>query len=99
MAANDDIRSFDEVLDRKYGMPGTPQREAAEEEAFNYYSGVILRNARKQMHLTQGELAKRLGTDTSYISRIETGALIPSVGVFFRIANALGCSVELVPGI
>lgn len=57
MAANDDIRSFDEVLDRKYGMPGTPQREAAEEEAFNYYSGVILRNARKQMHLTQGELA------------------------------------------
>ncbi|MCQ2075108.1 MAG: helix-turn-helix domain-containing protein [Bacteroidaceae bacterium] len=42
---------------------------------------------------------KRLGTDTSYISRIETGALIPSVGVFFRIANALGCSVELVPGI
>ena len=51
------------------------------------------------MRMTQGELAAKLGTDTAYISRIENDAITPSVGAFFRIANALGYSVELVHSI
>ena len=43
--------------------------------------------------------AAKLGTDTAYISRIENDAITPSVGAFFRIANALGYSVELVHSI
>ena len=48
------------------------------------------------MKMTQGELAAKLGTDSAYISRIENDAIMPSVGTFFRIANALGYAVELV---
>ena len=99
MKANNDIQSFDAVLDAKYGAPGTDRRAKAEEDAFAYYSGVLLKKARKQMHMTQGELAAKLGTDTAYISRIENDAITPSVGAFFRIANALGYSVELVHSI
>ena len=42
MEANNDIQSFDEVLDAKYGAPGTAQREKAEEDAFAYYFGILL---------------------------------------------------------
>ena len=99
MKANKDIKSFDTILDAKYGAPGTKERAAAEEAAFAYYSGILLKNARKEKKITQAELAARLGTDAAYISRIENDSIIPSVGAFFRIANALGYSVELVPSV
>ncbi len=94
--ANKKIQSFDAILDKKYGVPGTAERIRAEESAFAYYSGVLLKKARKRAGMTQGELAVKLGTDAAYISRIENDAIIPSVGAFFRIANALGYSVELI---
>ena len=90
------VQNFDSVLDAKYGVPGTEQRAKAEEKAFAYYSGILLKKARKETHMTQGELAAKLGTDTAYISRIENNIITPSVGTFFRIANALGYTVELV---
>ena len=43
METNNDIQSFDEVLDAKYGAPGTAQREKAEKDAFAYYFGILLR--------------------------------------------------------
>ncbi len=97
MKANKDIQSIDAILDAKYGAPGTQKRAEAEEAAFAYYSGILLKNARKEAKMTQSELAAKLGTDAAYISRIEHDAIIPSVGAFFRIANALGYSVELIP--
>lgn len=96
MKANKDIHSFDAVLDAKYGAPGTKTRAAAEEAAYAYYSGVLLKNARKSVRMTQAELAAKLGTDAAYISRIENDAITPSVGAFFRIVDALGYAVELV---
>lgn len=95
MKANKDIQSFDAVLDAKYGAPGTEERAQAEENAFAYYSGILLKRARKEAKMTQGELAAKLGMDTAYISRIENDTISPSAGTFFRIANALGYSVEL----
>ena len=96
MSKKMEISSFDEVLDRKYGAPGSKERTAAEDKAYSYYSGILLKRARKNRHLTQNDLAAMLGTDAAYISRIENDSIIPSVGTFFRIADALGYSVELV---
>lgn len=39
--------------------------------------GQIIRNERLKKHITQRELAKRIGVDFSYISKIETRALEP----------------------
>ena len=41
-------------------------------------------------------LAKKVGTDKTYISRIEKGVIEPGVGMFFRIAEALGLRVDIV---
>ncbi len=90
------INNYSEVLDQKYGLDGTPERKAFEEHSYDFYSGIVLLQARKEAKITQSELAKRTGTTKSYISRIENGAISPSVGVFYRLISALGMRIEIV---
>ena len=93
---NHKIVDYDLVLDAKFGKEGTPERIKAEEAAYSFYSGQILLDARKEAKVTQEELARRTNTTKSYISKIENGVIVPSVGVFYRIVNALGLRVEVV---
>ena len=98
MQTNDHkIRDYCTVLESKYGAHGTPERVKFDEEAYTFYTSQIMSEIRKNARLTQSELAKRIGADKSYISRIEKGETIPSVATFYRIAAALGLSVELHP--
>lgn len=83
-------------LDKEFGMPGTPERTKFDEEAYAFYTGQILQEARKEAKVTQVELAKRINVTKSYISRIENGVINPSVGTFYRIINALGLKVEII---
>jgi len=91
---NHKIVDYDAVLDAKFGKTGTQQRAEAEEKAFAFYNGKIIEQARKEAKLTQSELAEKLGSTKSYISRVETGRTEPKVSTFYRIAAALGYSVE-----
>ncbi|MEK7458191.1 MAG: helix-turn-helix transcriptional regulator [Patescibacteria group bacterium] len=52
-------------------------------------------SARKERKLTQAELAKRIGTKQSVISRLEIGQANPSVAVLKRIAVALKSKLEI----
>ena len=92
----DVIQDYDAIIDSRYGKEGTPERLKFEEEAYAYYTGLILRDARKEAKVSQEELAKRTQTTKSYISRIENGLIIPSVAVFYRMIGALGMRVEIV---
>jgi len=94
---NHKITDYDAVLDAKFGKQGTPSRIEAEEKAFAFYTGKIIEQARKEARVTQQELAEKLGSNKSYISRVETGRTEPKVSTFYRIASALGRSVELTP--
>ena len=87
---------MDAILDAKYGAVGTAEREAFRKEAYTYCVGQIILDARKQNHMTQSDLAKKVGTDKTYISRIEKGVIEPGVGMFFRIIAALGLRVDIV---
>ena len=95
MKATQQIGSVDAILDEKYGKEGTPEREAFRREAYAYCVGQIILDARKQEHMTQSDLAKKVGTDKTYISRIERGLIEPGAGLFFRIMDALGLKVEI----
>ena len=97
MQTNDhQIRNYDLVLDAKFGRPGTAEREKALDEARSYYTGQLLHDARKEMKMTQSQLAQKVNVTKSYISRLENGGVVPSVSLFYRIIDALGMRVELV---
>jgi len=89
------LRDYDAVLDAEFGKPGTQERAAAEEQAYSFYYGQIIRDARKEENVTQAELASRIGTTKSYISKIENGTMTPSVSTFYRIIRALGLQIEI----
>jgi len=95
MQANNLLTSIDDVMDAKYGKVGTPERDRFRREAYAYYTGQILQEARKNEKISQKELAMRVGVDKSYISKIENGFIEPGIGMFYRIVSALGLSVEL----
>ena len=62
-------------------------------------TGQIIEEARKNANITQEELAARIGTNKSYISRVETGRTEPKVSTFYRIIAALGLTIELTPAV
>ncbi len=95
MKANN-LSSVDAVMDEKFGRVGTPERENFRKEAYTYCLGQVIHDARKGEKVTQEELAKRIGTSKSYISRIEKGVIDPSVGTYYRIIEALGLRIEIV---
>lgn len=100
MKTNDHkIRNYSEVLDSQYGVPGTIERAKFDEEAYAFYTSQLIRDARKNARLTQEELAKRIGSDKSYISRIEKGVITPSVATYYRLMNALGLTINITPAI
>ena len=46
--------------------------------------------ARVKKHMTQEQLAKKIGTKQSAIARIESGNANPSIGFLQKLAEALG---------
>ena len=93
---NHQIVDYDHILDQKLGKEGSPEHIKAEEDALSFYSGQILLDARKEAKVTQTGLARRINSTKSYISKVENGVIVPSVGAFYRIINALGMRVEVV---
>lgn len=67
------IKTFDQLLEEKYGKKGTPERNQFDADSLAFRLGVMLKEARLEANLTQEELAQRTGTKKSYISRIERG--------------------------
>lgn len=65
------------------------------EKSVTCYYGEILRNRRKQLKITQQELADKAVTTKSYIARLEKGETDVQISSFFRIAYARG--IEFTP--
>ena len=72
------------------------EREEFRKEAYAYCMGQIICDARKKEKMTQSELAEKIGTNKSYISRIEKGIVDPGISTFCRIIDALGLKIEIV---
>ncbi|GHU78992.1 hypothetical protein FACS1894145_2180 [Bacteroidia bacterium] len=89
------LHSYDEILDKKYGKRGTTTRTTFEEKAIARYYADILKERRKELHITQHELAKKTGKERSYIARIEKGETDMQLSSFLGISNALGLQVQL----
>ena len=69
---NEEFFNVSALIDERFGKEGTASRAEAEEKAYAFYTGQIIEDARKKAKITQAELARRIGSDRSYISRVES---------------------------
>jgi len=93
---NNNLISWDDHLDKKYGKIGTPSRDKYEEGFEAFKIGVLIQEARKQRNLTQEELALKAGTTKNYISRIENNASDIRLSTLMRIIReGLGGHLKL----
>jgi transcriptional regulator with XRE-family HTH domain len=62
--------------------------------ARNRSFGRVIRERRRQLDLTQEQLARRIKTSVPYIGHLEAGKRHPSGQVIVRVADALGLDVR-----
>jgi HTH-type transcriptional regulator/antitoxin HipB len=89
--------SFDELLNIKYGKIGTKNRDGFEERAQYYVISAMLKESRREARLTQEQLAQKVGTKKSYISRLENGKCDIQLSTLYRIfEEGLGRRISLI---
>jgi len=92
-------KDFDELLDIKYGKIGTGKRDEFEEKAQYFVISEMLRESRKEAKMTQEQLAEKVGTKKSYISRLENGKCDIQLSTLYRIFEfGLGKRINLLIG-
>lgn len=87
--------TFKELLDIENGNPGTPKREQFDADAAAFCLAETLKEERIRAGLTQQQLAERIGTKKTYISRLENDKADVQLNTLFRIFEGLGRRVSL----
>ena len=96
------IYTLDEAKDKHIGKVGTDKRDNYEYELRLDLLGEMIRQTRKERHLTQSQLGELIGVQKSQISRIENNAKNVTIETILRVFGALktkvNFNVELLDG-
>jgi DNA-binding XRE family transcriptional regulator len=68
---NNNLTTLEEFKEKNYGKRGTKERDELEAGYENFKMGALIHDTRIEMGMTQEQLAKKVGTTKSYISKIE----------------------------
>ncbi len=68
---NKNLTTLEEFKEKNYGIRGTKDREELEAGYENFKMGALIHDTRLEMGMTQQQLAEKVGTTKSYISKIE----------------------------
>lgn len=89
-------RSWKEIKDEVYGVKGTPRRDELEREFESFKIGLLLKKAREEKQMTQGQLADLLDKKRTYISRVENdGSNITLKTLYDIVEKGLGGKVTI----
>jgi len=90
------IITLEQFKDRHYGKRGTAKREELEAGYENFKIGALIHEARIEKGLTQKELAEKVGTTKSYISKIENNVKEVRISTLQKIVElGLGGQLQL----
>jgi len=89
-----EIYSLEEMLDKHIGSPGTPKREAFENELRLGLLGEAIRQARKDRNLTQEELGLLVGVKKSQIFKLENSLTDARFETILKVFKALNAKVH-----
>ena len=87
--------NYDAIHDIQYGKTGTPESDRFDREAEAFIRAERLKEERRNAGLTQEQLAAKIGTKKSYISRIENGKTDVQLSTLFKIFQGLGKRVSI----
>ncbi len=82
---NTKLTSLDDLLNHEYGVIGSNKRNEFEEGFEAFKIGVMMHELRKELGLTQQQLAVKCGTTENYISRIKNNASDIRLSTLMRI--------------
>ena len=91
-----DIKTFDDLLNLKYGDKGSQKREEFHARAKAFYICEMLNVERKKVKMTQSELADLADMKKEVISRIENGKVDVQLSTFLKVIEGLGLQLKLV---
>ena len=88
------IYTLEEAKDKHIGKIGTDKRDKYEYELRLDLLGEMIKQARKERHLTQSQLGEILGVQKSQISRIERNTKNVTIETILRVFRALKAKVN-----
>jgi DNA-binding XRE family transcriptional regulator len=68
---NQNLITLEEFKEKNYGKQGSKEREELEAGYEEFKIGALIQDTRIKMGMTQEQLAAKVGTTKSYISKIE----------------------------
>jgi DNA-binding XRE family transcriptional regulator len=87
------MKSFEAFKRKMLKDPAVKKEYDALEEEFALARELI--GARAKANLTQGQVARRMGTSQSAVARMESGRGLPSMTSLTKYAHAVGRKVEI----
>jgi HTH-type transcriptional regulator / antitoxin HipB len=85
---------LDEITDKHIGKPGTPKREAFENELRLDLLGEAIKQARLQRNLTQEELGRLVGVQKAQISKLENSLTDARFDTIIKVFRALKAEIN-----
>jgi DNA-binding XRE family transcriptional regulator len=82
-------KSLAELEDKYFGKKGSSKREQYEKQVNIEIIGELLKQYRENMHFTQEQLAKKMGMDKTYISKIENNVKTQRIDTLVSFLKAL----------
>jgi len=93
---NSNTITLEEFKEKNYGKRGTKERDELEAGYENFKIGALIHDARIENGMTQEQLAEKVGTTKSYISKIENNIKEARISTLQRIIEiGFGGHLEL----
>ena len=89
------LTQIEDLIEEDYGPIGTEKRDAFELSTDAFILGEQLKAERTKAGLTQEQLANRIGTKKSYISRVENGHTDIQLSTLYKLFQGLGRKISV----
>ena len=89
------ITPIEDLITEDFGAVGTPVRDLFEMECDAFVIGEQLKDERLKAGLTQEQLANKIGTKKSFISRVEKGRTDIQLSTLVKLFRGLGRHVSV----
>ena len=89
------LTPIEDLITEDFGKVGTAERDTFEMECDAFIIGEQLKEERRRVGLTQEELAEKIGTKKSFISRVEKGKADIQLSTLVKVFRGLGRQVSI----